>query len=224
MDLDYARREILPLAFLRTVRANGVKRASKSALRRVLFDRRYYRALERSAGRPLLPSLSRVRFVLGDAAELQYPLPARSFDLIASNSVLEHVRELDRYVIEVSRLLAPGGFFHGIIHNYYSLSGGHNMEWAAPEERPSTRVPPWDHLRERRFPAFVHLNRLRPEDFRAAFVRSLEVLLFEPRDVNHDPGGSEGASFLTPELERELSEFPRELLLTRAWCVIARKL
>lgn len=223
MDLDYAGREILPLAFLRTLRANGVKRASKSALRQLLFDRRYYRTLERTASRSLLPSLPRVRFVLGDAAELRYPLPAQSFDLIASNSVLEHVRDLDGYVVEVSRLLSPGGFFHGIIHNYYSLSGGHNMEWAAPEERPSPRVPPWDHLREQRFPAFVYLNRLRPEEFRAAFAASLDVLFFEARDANHDPGGSEGESFLTQELERELSGFPRELLLTRAWCVIARK-
>jgi SAM-dependent methyltransferase len=223
MDLDYAGRESLPLAFLRTLRANGLKRASKSALRRLFFDRRYFRTLERAASKPLLPSLPRVRFVLGDAAELRYPLPNQSFELIASNSVLEHVRDMNGYVSEISRLLSPGGFFHGIIHNYYSLSGGHNMEWAAPDERPSTRVPPWDHLREQRFPAFVYLNRLRPEDYRAAFERVLEVLVFEKRDVNHDLGGSEGESLLTPELERELSRFPRQLLLTRAWCLIARK-
>ena len=224
VDLDHAGRGFLPLDLLRALKSNGLKRTAKSAVRRVLFDERYYRILEDAASRPVLEHSSRVRFVLADPTELSYPLKAESFDLIASNSVLEHVRDLERYVKEAARLLAPGGFFHAIIHNFYSVSGGHNMEWAFPDVRLSKHVPPWDHLREERFPAFVYLNRLKPEDYRAAFERAMEVVLFESRDAKHDPGGREGESLLTPAIARELAGFPRELLLTRAWCLIARKL
>ena len=48
-------------------------------------------------------------------------------------------------------------------------------------------------------------------------------MLFEERDIHHDPGMLEGERHLTPEIESELSAYPRELLLTRAWCAICRK-
>jgi hypothetical protein len=35
--------------------------------------------------------------------------------------------------------------------------------------------------------------------------------------------GFEGERFLTKEISGELSAYPRELLLTRSWCIICQK-
>jgi hypothetical protein len=129
--------------------------------------------------------------------------------------VVEHVVDVVGFAAEIKRLLLPGGYSYGIIHNFYSLSGGHNLEWAYPDECPSLKVPLWDHLRESGFPSWAYLNRLKPEEYLNAFSRELEIILFEGRDINHNPGGLEGELLLTPELCAELAAYPRELLLTR---------
>ncbi len=223
LDVDYVRPDPLPAAFLRTARHGGLKRAMKSAVRRVLWDGAYYRALERHAGAQLMERRRDITFVVADPAAASYDLPDDSFDLIASNAVLEHVADVPRFADEVRRLLKPGGFFYALIHNFYSLSGGHHMEWAFPERESSETVPPWDHLRGNRFPAWVPLNRMRPDEYRSAFEGRLDVVRFEGAGVNHDPGELEGERFLTDEIAEELSEYPRELLLTRAWVMIARR-
>lgn len=223
LDLDYVKPDTLPLAFLRTVKYNGLKRACKSLLRKLLFDKSYYCYAERTAGKPLQNYCSRINFVVADPEAETYPLPSNSFDLIASNAVIEHVDNVSRFAAEICRLLRMGGYFYGIIHNFYSLSGGHNLEWAFPDEQPSQKVLPWDHLRDNRFPSWAPLNRLLPEEYQKAFSEHLEILLFEGRDINHDPGGLEGERFLTSEVAAELTAYPRELLLNRSWCIICRK-
>lgn len=97
------------------------------------------------------------------------------------------------------------------------------MEWAYPETDPPHDVPPWDHLRERRFPPDYYLNGLRPEEYREAIGRVLDVVHFEGRGENHQPGGLEGERFLQARVAAELKQYSRDLLLTRSWCVIARK-
>lgn len=223
VDISYVKPDLLPLATWRTLRHNGLGRAAKSTVRRVVWDRSYYRALEAGAGRPLRSHRSQIAFVVADPTSAGYPLPSGAFDLVASNAVLEHVIDMPRFASEVARLLASGGFFYAIIHNYYSLSGGHNLAWAFPDDSPPSDVPPWDHLRQNRFPVDTCLNRLKPEQFRDAFAQHLQVLRFEGVGIDHDPEAPEGERFLTPEVAAELSEYPRELLLTRAWCLICRK-
>lgn len=136
LDIDYVKPDSLPIAFYRTARFNGLKRACKSALRKVLFDGSYYAALDNAAGKPLRRFKREIKFVTADPAGAEYPLPGGSFDLIVSNAVLEHVADVNKFSREINRLLGNGGVFHGIIHNFYSLSGGHHMEWAYPEEEP----------------------------------------------------------------------------------------
>jgi len=223
LDLDYIKPDILPLFFLRIVKYNGLKRACKSILRKLLFDKHYYNALESTSGKSLRHHRSRLTFVIADPHAENYPLPSESFDLVFSNAVVEHVENVFHFAREVCRLLSRGGYFYSIIHNFYSLSGGHNLEWAYPDENPSKKVPPWDHLRENQFPSWTHLNRLLPEEYQEAFDEQLEILLFNGRDINHDPYGFEGEQFLTPEVVAELDGYPRELLLTRSWCIICRK-
>ncbi len=223
LDIDYVKPDALPLAFYRTVKHNGVKRAVKSLVRRVLWDGQYYRALEAAAAQPLRSQCDWIDFVVADPTASSYPLPSRSFDLIVSNTVLEHVADVPQFAREVARLLDSGGYFCAIIHNFYSISGGHNLDWVLPDEYPSRRVPPWDHLRAQRFPAWMALNRYRPEQFKAAFAGPLQLLAFDGVGAHYTPGEWEGEQFLTPEIAAELKAYPRELLLTRAWRMICRK-
>jgi hypothetical protein len=133
------------------------------------------------------------------------------------------VADVPGFTKEVSRLLDSDGYFWARIHNFYSLSGGHSMEWAFPDEDSSRRVPPWGHLRANRFPTWTYLNRWRPEQYEREFAKHLRVLRFEGVGRNHDVGELEGERFLTAAMARELKAYPRELLLSRAWLMICRK-
>lgn len=69
----------------------------------------------------------------------------------------------------------------------------------------------------------VHLNKYKPEEYLDIFKKYFEILHFEGRGINHKPNNPEGKKFLTPEVEKELSQYSKELLLTRAYCIIGRK-
>ena len=223
LDVMYLKPHSLPVFFWKILKANGVKRAAKSAVRKALFDELYFKQLESSAGIDLSSFVSKINFVLADPKAANYPIPSGAFDLTVSNAVLEHVYDVEKYFREVARVLKRGGLSYGLIHNYYSISGGHNLEWAFPDAKPSSGVEPWDHLRSNQFPTHTYLNKLKPEEYKAAAAASLEVLLFESRDINHNAGGLEGEKFLRPEVQAELSQYPKELLLARSFCIICRK-
>jgi SAM-dependent methyltransferase len=224
LDISYVRPHTLPVFFWKIASANGIKRAAKSVVRKALFDKLFMKQMEDSADMNLSQFIPKINFVLADASASDYPLPSNKYDLIASNAVLEHVEDVKKYFAEVSRLLKKGGLAYGLIHNYYSISGGHNLEWAYPDTNPSKRVTPWDHLRSNNYPTHIYLNKLKPEDYKAAAAASLEILLFEERDIDHNPRGFEGEKLLTQEVYAELSQYPKELLLTRSYCIICRKL
>lgn len=223
LDVNYVKRDNLPVYFYQVLKHNGIERALNSVVRRVLFDKRYYEMLEKSSTKRLRKENGRIRFVVAAPAEPNYPLESESFNLIVSNAVIEHVQDLQKYVAEIDRLLVKNGYFYGVIHNFYSLSGGHHLDWAFPDAFPSEKVPPWDHLRKNTSQTHVYLNRLKPKEYQACFSRRLHVELFEGRDINHDPGGTEGEHFLTEKVRKELSAYPRDLLLTRSWCIICQK-
>ncbi len=223
LDTKHVKPDFLPVYVWRTLVHDGMRGALKAALRRSVFDRTYSTALERASGMRLRHLADALEFVAADEGEGRYALPSGAFDLITAIAVVEHLTDVPAFAKEIRRLLIPGGFFYAIIHNYYCLSGGHNPEWAYPDDAPSRRVPPWDHLRQRRYPASVFLNRLKPDEYVSAFEEHLEILAFEGRGANHDVGGLEGEHLLTSELYRELSVYPRELLLTRVWCLICRR-
>ncbi len=197
-------------SWLRMIRVNGVERFARSLAQRVLFDRAYYRELGRLAGRPL--RFEGLDLRLMDAGALGFP--DAHFDLVHSNSVFEHLADVPAAVREVARVLRPTGVASIVIHLFPSLSGGHHPDWAFPDEEPSRRVPPWDHLRARRHPAGVRLNRWREREFLAEFERRFAVL--------ESQAFVEGERLLTPGLERELSAYPREELLKRAVRLVLR--
>jgi hypothetical protein len=114
-------------------------------------------------------------------------------------------------------VLKPSGIAWINAHLFPSLSGGHNLDWQRPDEKPSARVPPWDHLRDNRFPANAYLNRLRLDDYRRLFADSVDVV---------DEGLTfQGAGLLTPDVEETLAGkgYRREDLVTSTVRFLCRK-
>jgi SAM-dependent methyltransferase len=179
--------------FCRIINVSGLERALKSLFRHVLFDRQFFKHLSRQAGKNLPPD--RVNVGLMDAAHLAFPDDA--FDFIFSSLVFEHIADVPGAVAEVNRVLKPEGAAWINIHLFPSLSGGHHKDWTDPRKWPSPRVPPWDHLRENRYPADPSLNKLRLEDYRRIFGECLEV--------REETPVVEGEHILTPELAIELT-------------------
>src|SRR5688572_23877968 len=84
LDVIYLKPHVLPVFFWKILRANGVKRAAKSAVRKALFDELYFKQLEESAGIDLSPFISKIDFVLADPKASNYPIPSDKYDLISS--------------------------------------------------------------------------------------------------------------------------------------------
>lgn len=204
IDTDVVDPRIGPGVWLRILRHNGVERLIKTLARRILFDGPYLRELGRVAGRRL--PLEGLDLRLMDARTLEFP--DGHFDLVHSCAVFEHLADVTRVVEEMARVLRPGGMASIVIHLFTSLSGGHHPEWTFPDEEPSRRIPPWDHLRGNLFPTHAYLNRWREARFRGVVGTGFDIL--------EEERFTEGERLLSPDLEKELSAYTRPELTTRA--------
>jgi len=199
--------------FFRIIKINGLERALKSLIRHFFFDHQFFKQLSRQTGKNLPPD--GVYVGLMNAAQLAFP--DDSFDFIFSSLVFEHIDDVPAAVAEVNRVLRPDGTAWINIHLFPSLSGGHHKDWTDPRKWPSPQVPPWDHLRENRYPADYSLNKLRLGDYRRIFAESLEVM--------EESLVKEGERILTPQLETELAQrgYPKDDLLVREVAFRCRK-
>jgi ubiquinone/menaquinone biosynthesis C-methylase UbiE len=89
------------------------------------------------------------------------PFPENFFDIIASYQVLEHVKDPQKVIAEVARVLKPNGVFHFSTPNYMAFWEPHYKVFWLP------LMPKWlgrAYLRLRgRDPAFLgHLNYVNP--------------------------------------------------------------
>lgn len=64
-----------------------------------------------------------LHFALADGMRL--PFPDRTFDLVLSHAVIEHVADAPLYLRECARVLAPGGFVYLSTAPYLSFAGAH---------------------------------------------------------------------------------------------------
>ena len=197
--------------YIRMLFKDGLERTVKSAVRAALFDPAYFSVLEREAGK----KLSRKNLKIYNCSSENLPFADDYFDLVISNAVFEHIRDIPGTLAELNRVSEPGAIFHILIHLYPSLSGGHNLNWANPEEHIPENVPPWDHLRGNTQPTHIYLNKLREKDYRRYFEEYTEVLEWID-------GPFEGQKLLTPEIEQELSTYSREELLKRYVIAVCR--
>jgi SAM-dependent methyltransferase len=194
-------------------RQNGLERAAKTIGRQLLFDRPYYRRLCHLLRMKLRWDGLDVRTM--DARDLVFP--DDTFSFVFSAAVFEHISDIAAATAELHRVMQPGGYAYIKTHLFPSLSGGHALDWADPEDAPrlNTPVPPWDHLRERRHPAHVYLNELRADDYLRAFAEHLDIV-----DCEYV---TEGQELLTPEIRDELSEWSEEDLTRRSLIAMLRK-
>ena len=213
--IDYdlvAPRASLP-SWVSVATQNGLERAAKTIGRQLLFDRAYYRRVGQLLGMRLRWEGLDVRTM--DARDLQFP--DDTFSFVFSAAVFEHISDIDAATAELRRVMRPGGYAYIGTHLFPSLSGGHALDWADPDEAPRTNtpVPPWDHLRERLYPAHVYLNELRAEDYLRTFAEHLELIECDYVTEGHDQ--------LTREIRTELSAWSETDLTSRSLNTMLRK-
>lgn len=220
IDLDRPILRGSPAEFLEIHRRNGPRRAFKSFVRHVLFDRHERNALRRALqvrGRRL--AVVPERFLVGDAGDARFE--PGSVDLVYSEDVFEHIppESLHRLCRSLAEALSPRGIalISPAIHT--GIAGGHLVEWyphtlALPMQR---RTEAWEHLRRRRTHADCYLNELRVHEFEALFREYFDVV----RVVNRDPGM--GREHLTPAVRDELGAYSEDELLSHKWTFVLRR-
>ena len=224
VDMDYVKPGNLFKSSLKIIKNNGLKRSVKTIFRKLILDKKYYNELVGLNQKQLVEESQKIKFMVFDPLSSKYPLKSSAFDLIVSNAVLEHVENIDMFSKEIKRLLKPKGFFYGIIHNYYSISGGHNLEWAYPDTNPSKKIPPWDHLLDNDYPTFVFLNKLKPEEYLKKFKLDFKICNFSGCDITHNTNKPEGLYYYNRLTDNRLKEYSKELLTTRSYKVILQKI
>ncbi len=203
MDYDTVAARPSVGTIVRVAKRNGVERAAKTAARMALFDRAFYRDFSRDLGADL--DWDGLKVEDGDAHNLRFE--DETFSFVHSVTVFEHLHDVPKAVSEMNRVLRPGGKAYVVAHLFPSLSGGHALDYAGNEPPEHTVVPPWDHLRENQFPAHVFLNKLRADEYVAAFSEHFEIESLEYR--------TEGHALLTPEIREELSDWSEDDLTRR---------
>jgi len=201
-----------PGKYLRILLKNGLKRVARTLVWDLFFARSYYSELQKVAAFPL-------RFEGVDTRPMsvtELDFQAQTFDLVVSYEVFEHLPNIPAALSSLRRVMKPEGITYLCIHNFTSLSGGHHIAWKYPDSKPSTIVPPWDHLRQNRFPDIPSfINRLREKDYRQEFEKQFDILEWFTLYT-------EGEKLLTPEIRAELNDYSPDELIMKEFVVIAR--
>ena len=201
-----------PAKYWSILRRNGFERTARTLMWDVIYADPYYRELERASGKKLRGLEPDLR-----CGELHSAgLSERTFDLVVSHEVFEHIADVDAATAQVRNLLKPEGLAYLYIHSFTSVSGGHHIDWKYPDTEPSATVPPWDHLRTKQFPEIPSwLNGLREREYRAIFEH--HFLIRDWIDTKR-----EGERLLTPEIRAELRDYSERELLTKGFIVIGQ--
>ncbi|MBV8775511.1 MAG: methyltransferase domain-containing protein [Deltaproteobacteria bacterium] len=218
VDLDVPLLGGSPADLLEMYRKNGLERAAKSAIRFVLFDF-FWKAslaknLARRGAKVIMPARSRL--LVRDAASVDWP--DRSFDLITSESVFEHipVPSLEILVAKMSRWLKRGGLALIRPDVFTGISGAHLLEWFDLNPRRRRKSEPWEHLRKKRYRGNVYLNELHRKDYRRLFSSHFEIL--EESVLYPD----QGREFFSPEVARDLASYDEGELFSNGVMFVLR--
>ncbi len=198
--------------YIALLKKNGFERTLRTFIWEQIFAKPYYKELEKLNIQPL--DFDSVALKAMSGSELDFP--DNTFDRIVSHEVFEHIADIPSTLKGLQRILKPDGITYIYIHNYTSLSGGHHIAWKYPDTQPSRKVPPWDHLREKKFPDIPSwLNGLREHEYKVEFEKYFEIIEWLPTQ-------KEGVKLLTDNIRQELSEYSEEELLTKGFVVVAQ--
>ncbi|WP_161629823.1 class I SAM-dependent methyltransferase [Desulfogranum japonicum] len=213
VDMEYIRTDRRLDKYLQIWKTNTPERAIKTAFWDYMYRRRYLEALEDCS--PFTLKMDNLDFRQLTSQAL--PFENDTFDLVVSHEVFEHIPDVWAAAREVKRVLKPGGLLYANVHLFPSISGGHHVEWKYPDETPSQHVPPWDHLRGKKFPDHPSwINELRERDYKPIFEGMFELLCWEPSVY-------EGVHLLTKEIRAELTDYSEDELLKKGVILVARK-
>jgi SAM-dependent methyltransferase len=166
-DRDLIAQGIGLAQYIRMLQSNGLVRTFKTLGRKALgVDRRYRQELCRSLGLRTLPS-----FEVKQADARSLPFGDKSFDLVYSRAVFQHLPAPSDAIKEISRVLKPGGIAYISLQPYTSrtacldprvLYGGAGDDFAL-----------WPHLRPElkdKVKPNACLNRLGLPEWRRIFT------------------------------------------------------
>lgn len=200
--------------FFEIARDNGIERALKSLVRRVLYDSDESRAFEKSFGCSFADALKNIKLVVGDASDPDaWSSIPNDLDLVYSEDVFEHIpkENLDAVLQCIILHLRRDGLMLIRPNIWTGITGGHFVEWyqtnANKNER--KRRPPWSHLVTGRGEPTVYLNKMTLSAYSELFSRHCDII-----DVINAEYGL-GADLLTDEMLAGIpATFSRDDLLT----------
>lgn len=212
IDTEFTSSKNQTSKYISIFRDNGLERMLRTFVWDKFYSKPYYQQLASLAPFPLkFNDVDVMRMGIVDA-----DFSDNTFDLVVSHEVFEHIADIPGTVLTLKNILKPNGITYIYVHSFTSLSGGHHIAWKYPDTEPSDTVPPWDHLREKRYPDIPSwLNELRENEYRIEFEKHMEII--EWLSI-----GKEGEKLLTPDIRAELSDYDEHELLTKGFIIIAR--
>lgn len=211
IDMDKVVFRMGPGEFMDSLRRNGTERTLKTAARFYLFDlaenRRFRKALSRIQGSRFDWPLDAI--TIGDATD-PATWPDEKIDFVYSEDVFEHIppEVLPRLCARMAAGMSERGIAVVRPMVFTGIQGGHNVEYYNLDPSKARTCPPWDHLREHRYPSNTYLNRLSRADYRALFSEHFEIVDESVRDPER------GRAFMTDALREELAAWPDEELFS----------
>lgn len=220
IDLDAPMLRASLSELLRILRTNGWQRFVKSTVRALVFDAHERHALNRVlVRRGARLRVQAERFLVGDVSDVS--LPPTSIDFIYSEDVFEHIpREaLEGVCANLAQALTPQGLALISPAVFTGISGGHLVEWYPHKLKTDMdrRSDAWEHLRQRRFTADCFLNEMRLHEYQQLLERHFTVVAV------HNLQAGYGRSFLTEDVQEELSDYSLDELLGDKWRFVLRK-
>lgn len=206
------RRDIRGAKYAAILRGQGALHTLRRLASDVLFHRAFYRPLGHAAG-------VRIRhagtpLVRMDAANSGFA--AGSFDLVYSSACFEHLPDVDGTMVEIGRVLKPGGIAEIEIHLFASMTGGHEPDLYS-HCAPPAGFPLWGHLLDAGWTPSLFLNRWRDRQFRDVFAKHFEIL---DRRVT----SRHGQQYLTKDIEARLAaQYSADELTTESVLYVLRK-
>jgi SAM-dependent methyltransferase len=208
VDLDVPLTKLTPQNVMRIARKSGWTRAAKSAGRYLLSDVKEWKFLEelfRKAHNAEF-RFPADRLVVADATTDAFWDHARTFGLIYSEDVFEHIPKagLGNLVKRMASALRPDGLAIIRPNVFTGITGGHHVEWyphRLPETEAIRPTEPWEHLRQNRRPANTFLNGMSRSEYAELFAPHFEIV--ENRVMHPDLG----RQYMTDEIRAELSAY-----------------
>jgi SAM-dependent methyltransferase len=216
IDLDVIAQGFQPLAYLKMLRSNGLRRTTKTVARKLLgVDRKFAQELARQLSIRRLPKPNVIQM---DATSMSFP--DRSFDFVYARSVFHHLPDPGAALDGVVRVLKPGGAAYILLHLYTSETGCLDPRIYTKRR---DEIRGWLHLRPGLQAALnnqnTYVNKLRLHEWRRLFdakMPSAKCLA-----TRSDDASLESAKLL--QSQGELLDYSLEELTTNDFAVLWRK-